>query len=156
MAIDPAACRFEAMREADLDEVVAIEHRVYPFPWSKGIFLDCLRHDHHCRLLRIDDTIEGYAIMSEGAGEAHVLNVCVHPRQSGRGLGRLLMNHLIERARARRVETLFLEVRPSNGVAIALYRSLGFNEIGRRPGYYPAEQGREDALVMALALAFPS
>ena len=91
--------------------------------------------------------------MSDGAGEAHILNVCVHPNWRGKGYGRMMMNHLLDQAKLRNVSTVFLEVRVTNSPAIQLYGSMGFNEVGRRHGYYPAVNGREDAIVMALALS---
>jgi len=91
-------------------------------------------------------------VLSVAAGEAHLLNVCVAPRLQGEGHGRRLMKRLIDLARWHQAQRIFLEVRPSNPRAIRLYHDLGFNEIGRRPNYYPARQGREDALVLALEL----
>ena len=146
----PTALR--PMREEDLDAVHAVEVRSYEFPWSVGIFRDCLRADYPAWVLLQDGRIVGYFLMSIAAGEAHVLNVCVDPGVQGRGLGRHLLRALLHIARGRHAERVFLEVRPSNGGAIALYYSEGFNEIGRRPRYYPARDGREDALVMALEL----
>ena len=96
--------------------------------------------------------VVGHGVLSVAVGEAHVLNVCVAPACQGQGFGRALLDHLLGRALALRAEVVFLEVRPSNGVAIALYESVGFNEIGRRRNYYPAAIGHEDALVMALDL----
>src|SRR5690606_38019626 len=94
----------------------------------------------------------GYGILSVAAGEAHVLNCCVAPTSQGEGHGRRLMRRLIDLARWHHAERIYLEVRPSNTAAIALYHDLGFNEIARRPKYYPTASGREDALVMALEL----
>lgn len=142
------------MREDDLDAVMAIELRAYPFPWSRGIFRDCLRADYPAWVLqREDDELIGYGVLSVAADEAHVLNLCTASQVQGRGHGRRLLLALLKVARARGVQRVFLEVRPSNGAAIALYVSEGFCEIGRRPRYYPAHAGREDALVMALDLA---
>jgi ribosomal-protein-alanine N-acetyltransferase len=94
--------------------------------------------------------------MSVAAGECHVLNVCVHPDHHGRGIGRRLLRRLLALARRSEADTAFLEVRASNCVAIGLYRSVGFDEIGRRRDYYPAldpsSGGREDAVMMARAL----
>jgi len=146
------AWRLRAMREGDLDAVMAIESRAYPFPWTRGIFRDCLLAGHQALLVLEDDRPAGYAVMSIAAGEAHVLNLCAAPERQARGLGRHLLRALLRIARDHRVRRVFLEVRPSNPQAIALYHSEGFNEIGRRPRYYPSEQGREDALVMALEL----
>ena len=142
------------MRESDLAEVHALEIRAYEFPWTLGIFRDCLRADYPAWVLQVDGRLAGYCLMSIAAGEAHVLNVCTAPELQGRGLGRQLVHALLRIARARRVDRVFLEVRPSNVAAIRLYDAEGFNEIGRRPLYYPARNGREDALVMALEL-FP-
>ncbi|MBE2291041.1 MAG: ribosomal protein S18-alanine N-acetyltransferase [Xanthomonadales bacterium] len=146
------AWRLRAMREGDLDAVMAIEGRAYPFPWTRGIFRDCLLAGHQALLALEDDRPAGYAVMSIAADEAHVLNLCTAPERQGRGLGRHLLRALLRTARDHRVQRVFLEVRPSNPQAIALYHSEGFNEIGRRPRYYPAMQGREDALVMAMEL----
>jgi ribosomal-protein-alanine N-acetyltransferase len=143
------------MRESDVDAVYDIEVRAYPFPWTAGIFRDCLRADYPSWVLVEDGRIIGYYLMSLAADEAHVLNVCVAPEAQGRGHGRRLLRSILQLARARRVQRVFLEVRPTNTNAIALYFSEGFNEIGRRPRYYPAGSGREDALVMAIELLPP-
>ena len=84
-------------------------------------------------------------------GEAHILNISVAPNEQGQGIGRRMLEHLIELATGK-AETIFLEVRPSNVGAIALYEKMGFNEIGVRKGYYPATNGREDAIMLALEL----
>lgn len=140
------------LRAEEVPQVAALEARAYEFPWSEGIFRDCLRAGYNCWALVREDVIIGYGVLSVAAGEAHVLNVCVSPDVQGQGHGRRLMRRLIDLARWHRAERVFLEVRPSNPRAIQLYHSLGFNEIGRRPNYYPAAKGREDAIVMALEL----
>lgn len=144
--------RVREMRAVDLPDVVRNETRAYPFPWTAGMFADCLRDtqfDNRVGLL--GDQVVGHGILSTGAGEAHVLNLCVARRYQGFGWGRELMLHLLDRAaRIHLARTVFLEVRPSNEVALTLYRSLGFVEVGRRRNYYPAAVGHEDALVMAL------
>lgn len=140
------------MREDDLVMVHTIEARAYEFPWTPGIFRDCLRADYPAWILHSDGRIVGYFLMSVAAGEAHVLNICIAPEMQGRGHGRRLLHDLLKLARGRGVARVFLEVRPSNANAIALYHDEGFNEIGRRPRYYPAKDGREDALVMAMEL----
>ena len=140
------------MREADLVAVHSIEQRAYEFPWTLGIFRDCLRSDYPSWVLEQDERLLGYFLMSLAAGEAHVLNLCVAPDQQGRGLGRRLLKSVLALARGRGAERVFLEVRPSNRSAIHLYLSEGFNEIGRRPRYDPSRDGREDALVMAIEL----
>ena len=140
------------MREADLDAVMEVERHAYPFPWTRGIFRDCLRAGYPAWVLERDGAIIGYAVLSIAAGEAHILNLCVDPGIQREGHGRRLLRALLQVARGHRAERVFLEVRPSNDAAIALYDSEGFNEIGRRPRYYPAIGGREDAIVMALEL----
>lgn len=149
---DSGAASLRPMREADLDAVMAIEQRAYPFPWTRGIFRDCLAAGYPAWLLVEHGLAIGYGVISLAADEAHILNVCVAPERQGRGLGRQLLRALVQGARERRAERVFLEVRPSNPHAIALYHSEGFNEIGRRPRYYPANMGREDAIVMAIEL----
>ncbi|QNP41402.1 ribosomal protein S18-alanine N-acetyltransferase [Lysobacter solisilvae (ex Woo and Kim 2020)] len=152
----PLPLGLRAMREDDLAAVQLIESRAYEFPWSVGIFRDCLRADYPAWVLHHEERIVGYFLMSVAAGEAHVLNVCVAPEMQGHGYGRRLLHALLQIARGRSVARVFLEVRPSNTSAIALYHDEGFNEIGRRPRYYPAKDGREDALVMAMELLPPT
>ncbi|KQY49793.1 ribosomal protein S18-alanine N-acetyltransferase [Lysobacter sp. Root494] len=148
----PLPLSLRPMREDDLAAVQMIESRAYEFPWTVGIFRDCLRADYPAWVLHDGDRIAGYFLMSIAAGEAHVLNICVAPEMQGQGHGRRLLHALLHMARGRYVSRVFLEVRPSNANAIALYFDEGFNEIGRRPRYYPAKDGREDALVMAMEL----
>ena len=144
------------MRMQDLEQVAHIEGTAYEFPWTLGIFRDCLRAGYACWVLtRTGDEVLGYGVLSVAVGEAHVLNVCIDPKQQGEGHGRRLMKRLIDLARWHGAQRIFLEVRPSNKNAIALYDTLGFNEIGRRPNYYPARRGREDAIVLALELLEP-
>jgi [SSU ribosomal protein S18P]-alanine acetyltransferase (EC 2.3.1.128) len=137
----------------DVPEVIAVERASYAFPWSEGVFRDCIRVGYLCRVVEVDGEVGGYGIMSYGAGEAHILNICVRADLRGRGIGRKLMHFLLDRARAAQMEDVFLEVRPSNPTAIALYTSLGFTQIGIRKAYYQAAGGREDALVYKLVLS---
>lgn len=143
---------YRSMQEDDLPQVMHIERQVYTHPWSQGIFLDCIRGDYICRVLMDGDVMLGYSIMSVAIGESHLLNVCVDPAQQSRGIGRYLLFQVIDDAKEELAESLFLEVRPSNIHANRLYESMGFTEIGRRKGYYPSHEGREDALVLALSL----
>ena len=140
------------MGEADLGAVLEIETAAYMFPWSLGIFRDCLRVGYTCRVLESADGVGGYGIMSMGAGEAHILNVCVRADLRGAGTGRRLMTWLLDEARNAGHGWAFLEVRPSNRPAIRLYESLGFAPVGLRHGYYQAVGGREDAIVYRLDL----
>ena len=147
------ASRFRRMLYADLREVLAIEKRAYEFSWTESIFRDCIRVGYHCQVLETPHGfIQTYGVMSAAAGEAHILNLCVRPELWGRGLSRRMLEHLLELARTAEVQSVFLEVRPTNTAALRLYSSAGFCEIGLRPGYYPAAGGREDALVMAKEL----
>lgn len=152
-AARPATLRFVAMTKRDVALVGAIERRNYEFPWTDGIFRDCLRAGYTCDLVRAGDDTIGYGILQVAAGEAHVLNLCVDVDAQGRGVARLLLEHLLERSVRLGADTVFLEVRPSNPRAQALYASAGFNEVGRRRDYYDARGGREDAVVMAKSLA---
>ncbi|MBH1528422.1 ribosomal protein S18-alanine N-acetyltransferase [Stenotrophomonas maltophilia] len=148
----PGPISLRALRESDLNAVMAIELRGYPFPWTRGIFIDCLRAGYPGLAMERDGLLIGYGVLSIAADEAHVLNICIDPLAQSRGLGRQLLRALVQLAADRGAQRVFLEVRPSNAPALALYHSEGFNEIGRRPRYYPAAQGREDAVVMAIEL----
>jgi ribosomal-protein-alanine N-acetyltransferase len=149
-----AGYRFRPMQSDDLAGVVALEHAVYPFPWSEQIFRDCLRVGYDCWVVDAGGEVSGYAVMSMGAGECHILNLCVAPALRRQGAGRALLTMLLRRARQAGMLHAFLEVRPSNAAAIALYESMGFERIGLRRGYYQAEGGREDAIVYRKALDF--
>ena len=140
------------MLEMDLPDVAAIEAKSYAFPWSENIFRDCLRVGYTCRTLDMAGQIIGYGVMSLGAGEAHILNLCVREEFRIVGFGRRLLEHMLERAAASGIGEAFLEVRPSNLAAIRLYQRLGFEQIGIRRGYYQAPDGREDAIVLKLIL----
>ncbi len=140
------------MHDADLPVVAALERSAYLFPWTEGIFRDCLRVGYVCRVIDIGGNVMGYGVLSAGAGEAHILNVCVAAEVRCRGLGRSMLLSLIERARAFGVREAFLEVRPTNINAIRLYQSMGFEQVGIRRGYYQATVGREDAVVLKFDL----
>ncbi|MBB5360350.1 ribosomal-protein-alanine N-acetyltransferase [Rhodanobacter sp. ANJX3] len=151
-AVVKPVIQVRAMRNEDLSRVGELENASYDFPWSQGVFADCLRAGHPCWVLCVDALVAGYGILSIGADEAHILNICIAPDYRGQGLGRHLLRRLLDIARWNGAERVFLEVRPSNPLAKSLYESLGFKEIGRRPRYYPAKNGREDAIVMVLEL----
>ena len=140
------------MVESDVSDVVATERASYQFPWSEGIFRDCLRVGYICRVVTVEDRAIGYGVMSVGAGEAHILNLCIREAYRCRGVGRRLLSYLLDRAAAAGMGEAFLEVRPSNTAAIRLYQSLGFEPVGTRRGYYQAVGGREDAAVLKLSL----
>ena len=150
VARDPS---LRPMREADLSAVMRIEDRAYPFPWTLGIFRDCLHAGYPMWVQEQGGEIVGYGVLSIAADEAHVLNLCTAPGHEGQGLGQRMLQALLRIARGAGARRVFLEVRPSNPRAIALYDRQGFNEIGRRPRYYPAaSNSREDAIVMAMEL----
>jgi len=137
-----------SMHESDLASVVRIEQASYTFPWTEGIFRDCLRVNYVCCVVEVDGAVSGYGIISVGAGEAHVLNLCIAGEQRCRGVGRRLLTHLLQVAVQLGARDALLETRPSNAAALRLYRSLGFTPIGTRRGYYQAVGGREDAVVL--------
>lgn len=138
------------MRESDLAQVLDIEQASYEFPWKPAIFQDCLKMDYCCEVLyEGPENVRAYGFMSAAVGEAHLLNLCVAPLWRRTGMARYLLNHLIEQARQRAAYVMFLEVRPSNRGALALYRQNGFAQIGRRKDYYPSPEGREDAIILS-------
>jgi ribosomal-protein-alanine N-acetyltransferase len=140
------------MREPDLHRIIDIERGAYQFPWSEGIFRDCLRVGYCCWVLERASEVDAFGIMQVALGEAHVLNLCVDQQAHGNGLGRLMLRCLMSVARDHLAESVLLEVRPSNAVALALYRSEGFRTVGTRRAYYPSTTGREDAFILARSL----
>lgn len=153
-ARDGLAESIRPMLPGDVPATLSIERRSYHFPWSETIFRDCLRAGYFCRVLEREGIVRAYGVMSVGAGESHMLNLCVEPGYRREGFARKLLLQLIQTARVAGAGSMYLEVRPSNTAAINLYNSIGFNEIHVRPDYYPAESGREDALVLGRDLTF--
>ena len=143
---------FEPMSESRLDEVVAIERRAYAHPWTRGNFLDSLRSGYEAQLLCAGDTIIGYFVAMQGVDEVHLLNITVDPGHQGQGWGRVLLDALALWARAQHSQWLWLEVRTSNARAQQVYQRYGYRRVGERKNYYPAEHGREDAIVMSYRL----
>ena len=141
-----------AMIADDLDGVMEIEKAVYPFPWTKGIFHDCIRVGYQCDVYQQNGELVAYSVLSIAAGEAHLLTFSVSPEQQNKGLGKMMLKNVIDEATFSNVQSVLLEVRPSNHAAIHLYQKMGFIEVGIRPDYYPDENGREDALIMAREL----
>ena len=140
------------MREADLARVTEIERSIYSHPWTRGNFADALRAGYQCRTLHLGRELIGYFVLMLAADEAHLLNLSICAAQQRRGYGSALLAQALAMAREGGAASLFLEVRPSNLAAIALYMRFGFKRIALRRGYYPARLGREDALVYSLAL----
>lgn len=146
--------QYAPMVVADLDEVYALEQSVYPHPWSRGNFLDSLSNGYSAWTLRDDQgKLVGYFLLMAAVDEAHLLNVAVAARRQREGLGRYLLDKVAACARGLGMESILLEVRPSNLRALKVYEKYGFAEIGRRKAYYPAHNGqREDAIVMRYLL----
>ena len=144
--------RLAPMRVQDLAEVAALENSVYPHPWTHGNFLDSLKAEYECWTWREGRTLLGYFVLTAGAGEAHLLNLSVAAARRRQGHGSALLRDAMRIARERGAAELFLEVRPSNRVAIALYAKFGFERIAIRRDYYPANGAREDAHVYRFAL----
>lgn len=140
------------MTHGDLAMVSDIERRSYEFPWNHGVFRDCLLAGYQNIVLVRDEEVAGYGVLSVAAGEAHILNLCVDPEYRSRGYGDKLLDEMLFRARAASVRQVFLEVRPSNERALALYRKKGFHQVANRPAYYQAHDGREDAAVLVKKL----
>ena len=140
-------------RADDLDRLIEIELSAYPYPWTRGIFADCIRVGYDCWGLQLGPDLAGYSIQTHAAGENHLLNLCVAPEFQGQGYGRVMLDHAIRLARLQDCFCIFLEVRPSNPAGIRLYQKNGFEIVGERPDYYRSDEGRENALVMRLELA---
>lgn len=140
------------MAVEDLAEVVAIENSIYDHPWTMGIFNDCLHIGYCCWVIQEQQHIIAYSVMSVAVQEAHLLTIVVAPEKQAQGYGRKLLHHMLYLAKTHKAKTMYLEVRLSNQIAQHLYLEEGFNEIGVRPGYYPAREGREDALILAKEL----
>ena len=154
MAEAPIVIR--AMTHEDLTMVSDIERRSYEFPWSHGVFRDCLLAGYRSSVLIRGERVAGYGILSIAAGEAHILNLCVDPEFRSMGYGERLLDMLLAHARAASVREVLLEVRPSNKMALALYRKKGFFQVANRPAYYQSHEGREDAAVLSKKLVIDS
>ena len=151
-AVLKVAPRLMPMQEIDLAEVMAIESVLYTHPWTRGNFGDSLRAAYQCWTWRLGNELLGYFILLVAAGEGHLLNLSVASARQRAGHGSALLKDAMRLARNRGAQHLFLEVRPSNEGAKALYDRFGFRQVAVRRGYYPAHGGREDALVLTLAL----
>lgn len=143
---------FEPMSEARLDEVVAIERRAYGHPWTRGNFADSLKSGYQAQLLCAGDVLLGYFVAMQGVDEVHLLNITVAPEYQGQGWGRVMLDALALWSRAQGAQWLWLEVRTSNTRAQQVYLRYGYRRVGERRNYYPADHGREDAIVMSYKL----
>lgn len=144
------------MNHEDLSLVSDIERQSYEFPWSHGVFRDCLLAGYQCIVLERNAEVVGHGILSVAAGEAHILNICIHPAYRSMGYGEKLLDEILFRARSSSVRQIFLEVRPSNEHALALYKKKDFHKVADRPAYYQASKGREDANVLVKKLTSDS
>jgi ribosomal-protein-alanine N-acetyltransferase len=142
------------MQADDLADVVAIENDVYPFPWSRGNFLDSLYSGYETWTLRdASGFMLGYFLLMCAVDEGHLLNITVRRGLHGKGLGRMQLDKVMVLARERGMSSVLLEVRPSNHRALVVYQRYGFTRIGIRKSYYPASgNAREDAIVMRIEL----
>lgn len=150
--IQPIEATFQPMTEARLDEVVAIERRAYSHPWTRGNFADSLRSGYQAQLLCAGDVLLGYFVAMKGVDEVHLLNITVDPAYQGQGWGRVMLDALALWSRSQGTQWLWLEVRTSNLRAQQVYDRYGFRRVGERKNYYPALNGREDAIVMSYKL----
>ncbi len=151
-ALKDLPLRIRRMRVEDVAAVSALEQSAYEFPWTIGIFRDCLLAGYSAIALEQGGQLVGYAIMSVAAGEAHLLNICIAPKLRGLGVGRSLLDHMMDLAGSLGAERVFLEVRPSNSEALKLYRRAEFDVVGVRRAYYRAHNGKEDAVVLVRRL----
>lgn len=148
-----ALVEIRTMNYSDLKQVIAVEKKAYPHPWTLGIFRDCLRIGYNAWVMTLDREVIGYGIVMLSSGEAHILNICINPDYQKKGLGRYLLRHLIKKSNQTDIDMVLLEVRRSNANAHKLYQSEGFHELGVRKAYYPAVDGREDAIILAKYLS---
>jgi ribosomal-protein-alanine N-acetyltransferase len=151
-AVPRPEVRIRPLMVADLDAVEAIERGIYEFPWTLGNFRDSIAAGYSCWALHDAHGLIGYAVVMLGADEAHLLNLSIAAPCQRRGHASRLLEHLMAVARDYGARVLFLEVRPSNEGARRLYARYGFRQVGTRRDYYPARDGREDALLLALTL----
>ena len=135
------------MNAHDVNAVAALDARVQAFPWSSGNFNDSLAVGHSCWVCRVGGDLVGFSVVMAVLEEAHLLNIGVYPAYQGKGFGGRLLLQAMDVAVLNGAAGMFLEVRISNTRAATMYRHFGFRQIGTRKDYYPAQTGREDALV---------
>lgn len=152
-ALSPPLCHFEPLTVARLDEVLRIEAAAHAHPWRRQHFTDVLAADYPAQMLCEGDRVLGYFVAMQGVDEVHLLNLTVAPEHQGQGWGRMLLDALALWSRAQGAQWLWLEVRASNQRALHVYESHGWQRVGERKNYYPADHGqREHAVVMSLKL----
>jgi ribosomal-protein-alanine N-acetyltransferase len=156
--LEPLEVRLEVMTESWLAAVCRVEQSAYPHPWTRGNFNDSLRAGYQAQLLiggvGPDTQLLGYFVAMQGVDEVHLLNITVTPAWQRQGWARLMLDALVLWSRGQGAHWVWLEVRVSNTRARAVYERYGFRQVGSRRQYYPADKaGREDAVVMSMALS---
>ena len=166
-----AELAFLPMEAGDLDEVLSIEQISHAHPWTRGNFSDSLAAGHWAYCIRPDlvdaepgsyldpQVLWAYCVLYPAVDELHLLNITVAPKLRRLGIAVRMMKAIEGIAASRQMPRIILEVRPSNIPAITLYQSLGYETIGVRKGYYPADEStgqREDAQVMAKSINLTS
>jgi len=149
---DIVEINYDYLEEKDIDRVVAIEEESNPVPWTIKNFKDCIEKGYYSLVLKEDNKVIGFAILSVSTEESHLLNIGLTSLKRGRGLGRELLEKMIMAAEVMGSKKIFLEVRISNIIAIDLYKASGFKEVGLRKKYYRLKEGREDAILMSKSL----
>jgi ribosomal-protein-alanine N-acetyltransferase len=136
------------MEVSDLDAVAAAEAQLHAFPWSRAQFEGSLVAGHECWVGLLAGELAAYGVVMKTLDEAELLDIAVLKPWQRLGYGVAFLDFLLHQARQGGVRAMFLEVRASNRAGLALYEGAGFTQVGLRRGYYPAVQGREDAVVM--------
>ena len=149
---DIVEINYDYLEEKDINRVVAIEEESNPVPWTIKNFKDCIEKGYYSLVLKEDNKVIGFAILSVSTEESHLLNIGLTSLKRGRGLGRELLEKMIMAAEVMGSKKIFLEVRISNVIAIDLYKASGFKEVGLRKKYYRLKEGREDAILMSKSL----
>lgn len=137
----------------DLSIVAAIAKKSMDYPWGENVFRDCLKADYHIWVLELEKsaTLIGFLIVLDQMNECQLLNIAVLPEYQRQGYGKQLLSYAIAHAESKNFQRIILEVRASNKAAILVYHATGFIDVGIRKNYYPAQHGREDAILMILS-----
>ena len=137
------------MSKTDIGQVFSIEKENFNFPWSQNIFNDCIDNGYICKIICNDEKIVGYSISSAFSLEFHIMNISIMKQFQNHGLARMMIQDSYINALKNNCNVIFLECRPSNKIAIHLYESEGFSEVGIRKDYYPSQNGKEDGIIFA-------
>jgi ribosomal-protein-alanine N-acetyltransferase len=144
--------RVRPMQHYDIDSVYAIELAGHRSPWSRDILRDCVLVNYDCRVIEVVTNVgimlAGYVICRYDEKMCHILNLCIKSTLQGKGYGQFLLRNVINTQKNTPVDTIILEVRPSNIVAIHVYQKIGFQQTGIKPGYYHDENIIEDAVIL--------